>query len=330
MAEDKIPTTSNKVNLRIRHMETLMPPTEEEILNGELRKLALKNDMLKESISEFFATFLLVFLGDCVIATLMFARADNVGLAAAPLGWGLALMVAVAVTGRASGCHANPAVTLAFATVGKIKLNRVLPYFLAQYLGALTAAVLVFAVYYDSIGDFDGGERLVPPHLNATAQIFATYPPPHVSLWAAFVDQVIATAILLMAVVAIIDPKNLSTHKGLYPLLIGLALGAIVYALPYNCMAPLNPARDLSPRLFTLMAGYGLEVFSHRNYGYFIIPIIAPHIGAVIGVWLYKLAIEIHLPENKSSTGAFRMRETSEESENLDEDPKEPLIHIER
>lgn len=67
--------------------------------------------------------------------------------------------------------------------------------------------------------------------------------------------------LLMMAIVAVTDPHNMTIPKGSYPLTIGLSLAAIIFAFPLNCGAPLNPARDLSPRLFTAFAGWGKDVF---------------------------------------------------------------------
>ncbi|TKR57440.1 hypothetical protein L596_030707 [Steinernema carpocapsae] len=61
----------------------------------------------------------------------------------------------------------------------------------------------------------------------------------------------------------------------------------------------MNPARDFAPRLFTYFAGYGVEVFSYKNYTWFWIPIVAPMIGSLIGGWGYQLAIGIHLDDEE-------------------------------
>ncbi|XP_035234046.1 aquaporin-10-like, partial [Stegodyphus dumicola] len=205
--------------------------------------------------------FSLQLIGNGVIATLVFSDAGNIGAVAGPLGWGVALMVAIAVTGGVSGCHANPAVSLAFATVGKLPWKKVMPYIFAQYAGAFVSAIVLFTVYLEAFYHFSGDLREIPPNASATAQIFATYAPEHVSNWTAFGDQVLGTMLLMMAVVAVTDPHNMAIPKGSYPLVIGLSLSAIIFAFPLNCGAPLNPARDLGPRVFTALAGWGSNVF---------------------------------------------------------------------
>lgn len=264
----------------------------QERLNG----MRCKNDLLREAFAEFLGTLLLTLLGDAVIAVLTLNNAGNVSGIVGPIGWGLALMLSICVTGGVSGCHANPAVTLALATVGKTPWRKVPVYFLSQYVGAFFGSVLLYAIYYEAIHHFDGGNHEIPPHPSATAQIFATYSEPHVGILTTLGDQVVGTAILLMAIVSVTDPYNMTVPKGSFPFVLGLCLAAIIFAFPYNCGAPLNPARDLSPRIFTAIAGWGKAVFSFRDYSYFWVPIVGPHIGAVIGVWAYKLLIEQHWP----------------------------------
>lgn len=73
--------------------------------------------------------------------------------------------------------------------------------------------------------------------------------------------QVIATAALVLCILAIVDKKNIGPPKGMEPLLIGFTILAIGVSMGFNCGYPINPARDLGPRLFTAVAGWGVEVF---------------------------------------------------------------------
>ncbi|XP_015913712.1 aquaporin-9 isoform X3 [Parasteatoda tepidariorum] len=270
-------------------------------LNDKLNTMKLKSDVMREALAEFLGTFILVLFGNAVNAVLVFNKSSS--SVAGPLGWGVSLMVAIAVTGGVSGCHANPAVTLAMASIGKFKWKKIMPYFFAQYFGAFVASIVLYTVYLESFSNFDGGHREVPPNKTATAQIFATYAADHVSVYTALGDQIVSSMVFIMAIVAITDPHNMSIMKGQYPLVIGLALSATIFAFPLNCGAPLNPARDLAPRIFTALAGWGKEVFSFREYNFFWVPVIGPHVGGILGAWIYRLCIELHWPVDSYDFG---------------------------
>ncbi|XP_023227426.1 aquaporin-7-like [Centruroides sculpturatus] len=167
---------------------------------------------------------------------------------------------------------------------------------LSQYLGAFLSAAILFLVYRDGIEAFDKGIRSVPPNSNATANIFSCFPQEYASTFTCVMDQIVSTGLLLAAVCSTIDERNMSVPKGMAPLMIGLTLCGIMMGFGSNCGAPLNPARDLGPRIFTAMAGWGTEVFSVRDYNWFWIPVIGPHIGAILGVWIYSFAVEVHWP----------------------------------
>ncbi|XP_076354758.1 aquaporin-9-like [Tachypleus tridentatus] len=263
--------------------------------SGYLGHIRIKSDLLRQCLSEFIGTLILVLFGDSILAVVILGKIGSAGAVAVPLGWGLGLMIGIAVSGGVSGGHLNPAVTIAFATVGKFKWRKIPAFLASQYLGGFAAAALVFFVYEGAFENFDGGFRSVIGE-NATAHIFATYPQEFVHTGNGLIDQILGTFLLMIAISAIIDDKNMNIAQGLQPLLIGLSLTAIINCFGFNCQASLNPARDLSPRIFTAMAGWGIEVFSFRNYNWFWVPVIGPHIGAVIGVWIYRLMIELHWP----------------------------------
>ena len=91
------------------------------------------------------------------------------------------------------------------------------------------------------------------------------------------------------------------------PLFVGVTVLGLGLSLGYNTGCPINPARDLGPRIFTLLAGWGPGVFTEYNH-WWIIPVLACHVGALAGAWAYYLAVEVNWPleeeENYDSVGA--------------------------
>ena len=93
------------------------------------------------------------------------------------------------------------------------------------------------------------------------------------------------------------------------PLFVGVTVLGLGLSLGYNTGCAINPARDLGPRVFTLVAGWGPGVFTEYNH-WWVVPVIACHVGALAGAWIYYLAVEINWPleeeeeENYDSVGA--------------------------
>jgi len=215
-------------------------------------------------------------------------------------GWCIGAVLGLLLSSEVSGGHINPAVTVALATLGKFPWRKVPLYLLAQYLGAFLGSVIVFLVYWEAIVFYEhdrGGYRVTPD----TAAIFGTYPGHHLTLWGGVTDQLVATALLLICICAIQDRNNMKVSKQVIPFFIGLTILAIGVCFGYNCGYAINPARDLGPRLFSLMSGWGLDVFTKPSYYWWIVPVITTHIGAILGAWIYYLAIEVNWPPADSS-----------------------------
>lgn len=257
-------------------------------------KLKIKSELGRALVGEFLGTAVLVLVIGCVVAQSVLPRPSLNALINVNVGVGLGIVFGIAICARVSGGHINPAVSLMFLTFGQINALRFVLYALVQTAGAFVGAALAFVVYFDAIRNFDGGERQVYGS-RATAQIFASYPNTHVGWFTGLLDQVIATALFCMFIAHITDKRN-HYPSWTQPLVIGTVFVMIGTCFAYNAGYPCNPARDFGPRLFTLFAGYGFEVFSYRNYCWFWIPIIGPLIGGVLGGWIYRLAIGIHIP----------------------------------
>src|SRR6266566_7715668 len=162
----------------------------------------------------------LILFGDGVVATVFLYANLGAGGAASPfaqewiviiLGWGLAVMLGIYVAGAISGAHINPAVTLALAATGRHPWGKVLPYWLAQVLGAFVAGGILYFVYQGAlvhalalnhltIGDIAQG-----PTFGGYGWIFYTFPKGFVGTFGAFGDEFIGTALLVGLILVIID-----------------------------------------------------------------------------------------------------------------------------
>jgi MIP family channel proteins len=246
----------------------------------------------REAAAEFLGTFILIMFGVGVVAQTVLSKGANGSFLAINIGWGLAVMLGVYAAAGVSGAHLNPAVTLALALTRGFPWSKVAPFIAAQMSGAFAAAAVVYVTYYEAFTAFDGGVRqVVGPQ--GTAGIFATYPQPFLSIMGGFIDQVVGTALLMATILAVTDQRNNATPAWLTPIVVGGIVVAIGVAFGFNAGYAINPARDLGPRLFTAVGGWGGDVFSAAG-GWWWVPVLAPCVGAVAGALTYDFAIAKH------------------------------------
>ncbi|XP_028408484.1 aquaporin-3-like isoform X2 [Dendronephthya gigantea] len=259
-----------------------------------LRKLRLNTpEWVREALAEFMGTFILLVYGNASVAQSVLSEGEAGEFLSVNFSWGMAVTMGVYWAGSISGAHINPAVTLAFASVQRFPLWKVPIYIISQMLGGIISAAFVYAIYFDAIEHFDGGTRQVLGS-KGTAGIFATYPKDFVTNMTGFWDQFFSTAMLVALLFALIDKKNGSKpNSGLAPLIIGFIVFLIGMTFGFNCGYAINPARDLGPRIFTAMAGWGSEVFTAHNHWAWIPPI-ACSLGGIVGAYLYIFTVEIH------------------------------------
>jgi MIP family channel proteins len=248
----------------------------------------------REAAAEFLGTFILIAFGVGVVAQTVLSRGSAGSFLAINIGWGLAVMLGVYVSAGVSGAHLNPAVTLALAITRGFPWPKVAPYILAQLAGAFVAAAVVYLTYREAFNAFDGGVRQVGG-AQGTAGIFATYPQPFLSIAGGFVDQVVGTALLMATIMSVGDQRNNAPPGWMAPVLVGGIVTAIGVAFGFNAGYAINPARDLGPRLFTAVAGWGSPVFSAGG-GWSWVPVVAPCIGAVAGAYIYDSLIARNHP----------------------------------
>jgi MIP family channel proteins len=244
--------------------------------------------------AECLGTFLLIVFGVGSVAQMVLSHHTLGTTLSVNIGWGLAVTMGAYASAAISGGHLNPAVTVAFAALRGFPWTRVVPYVLAQMVGAFLASAVVYVTYREALDAFDQGVRAVGGP-TGTAGIWATYPQAYLSLAGGFVDQVVGTALLVAGLFALTDAKSAALPNYLVPIAVGLLVLLIGATFGMNAGYAINPARDLGPRLFTAVAGWGGEVFRAGN-GWWWVPIAAPLLGGVIGGLAYDLLITRQRP----------------------------------
>ncbi|XP_056266935.1 aquaporin-7 [Pseudoliparis swirei] len=276
-------------------MKDLEPP-----VSGRTRARAagprvwIKNQAVRVGLAETLCTYVMMVLGLGSVAQVVTGRGAFGQYLSINVGFGLGVAMGVHVGGKVSGAHMNAAVSFAQCVLGRLRWRLLPLYVAAQLLGSFLAAGTVYGVYYEAIHDFCGG-NLTVTGATATAGIFATYPAPYLSLRAGFLDQVFGTAVLLLGLTALADRRNQPAAPGGEPLAVGLLVLVIGVSLGSNSGYAINPTRDIAPRVFTAIAGWGGEVFRSGS-GWWWVPLVAPPIGGVLGAGLYRLLVEMHHP----------------------------------
>jgi len=234
-------------------------------------------------MAELIGTMLLILLGDGVVANVLLndTKGNNSGWIVITTAWGLAVFVGVTVAGPVSGAHLNPAVTIGLAIAGKFAWANVGSYILAQMLGAMLGAFLVWLMYYDHF------QKTNDPGF--VLAVFCTGPA--VRNYLSNIISEIIGAFVLIFVVFYITGAEITPSKtpiglgsvGAIPVaflvwVIGLSLGGTTgYAI--------NPARDLGPRI--MHAILPIKSKGTSDWAYAWIPILGPIIGAAIAALLY-------------------------------------------
>jgi len=253
----------------------------------------------QEFLAELLGTMVLILFGCGVVAmVVLFGSTPAIpgevvkgGYTNIVLGWGLAVTMGIYVSGTISGAHLNPAVTLAMAVTGRLPWSKVFHYWVAQFIGAFLGAALVFAVYYPKWIQVDA-------NLDHTTGIFSTFPAVP-GFWPGFFDQVVGTALLLGMILAVVDKLNAAPGSNLGPFIVGLIVVAIGISFGGMYGYAINPARDMGPRLFALVAGFKNNGFTMIDATtgqaaasiIWFVPVIGPLVGGVLGALAYDFTI---------------------------------------
>ena len=222
-------------------------------------------------IAEAYGTFLLTFVGATAITVAsdakVFSAGQSLGLGFIGLAHGLALAAGIASVGSISGGFFNPAVTVAMWAGGRFPGSRVLPYFVAQFAGAILAAAVEFVIVGMSAASLPG------------VDLGSNIPNLSLPVLSSVIAEVVGTTFLAMAVLGSTDRDSQGIAWGTSA--IGLVLAASIWALGAVSGASLNPARSFGPALVSLL-------FSTQPMQYYPIYLVCPIVGGFLAAVLYR------------------------------------------
>ncbi len=222
--------------------------------------------MLKKTAAEFFGTFWLVF-GGCGSAVLAAAFPQlGIGFAGVALAFGLTVLTMAYAVGHISGGHFNPAVTLGLWAGGRFSLRDVLPYILAQVIGGIAAAGVLYLIA-------SGNANFDVTASGFAANGYGEHSPGEYSLLAAIIAELVLTAFFLIVIHGATDKR---APAGFAPIAIGLALTLIhLISIPVTNTS-VNPARSTAVAIF--QGTWALE----QLWVFWLVPLIGGIIGGVI------------------------------------------------
>jgi glycerol uptake facilitator protein len=235
-------------------------------------------------VAEIIGTMLLVLLGNGVVANVVLkkTKGNSSGWIVITAGWAFAVFVAVTVAGPISGAHINPAVTIGLAIAGKFAWNQVAYYIVAQMIGAMLGAFLVWLFNKDhfAITDNEGGKlacfSTIPAIRNYSSNL---------------ISEIIGTFVLIFVIFHIAGPElTLSADSAakiglgtIGALPVAILVWAIGLSLGGTTGYAINPARDLGPRIMHAI----LPVKGSSDWSYAWIPVVGPIVGAAIAAGLH-------------------------------------------
>jgi glycerol uptake facilitator protein len=235
-------------------------------------------------IAEILGTMLMILLGNGVVANVVLkgTKGNNSGWMVISTAWGFAVFVGVTVAGPISGAHLNPIVTLGLALIGKFAWSQVASYIIAQMIGAMLGAFLVWLSHKEHFAATeDEGAKLA---------CFCTGPAIR-KYSSNLMSEIIATFVLIFTIFYIAGPElKMSSDSGaaiglgtIGALPVAILVWAIGLSLGGTTGYAINPARDLGPRLMHAI----LPIKGNNDWAYAWVPIIGPIIGSCLAAALY-------------------------------------------
>lgn len=265
----------------------------------------------REFIGEVLGTFILIIFGlSAGAVAILFDGYQSIMQIA--IAWGIAVMLAVYLTRHLSNAHINPAVTLAMVVSGRMPIKKLIPYWIAQLIGAFLGGLTLYMLFSPSIEAFEQANEIVRGSYDSitTAKMFGEfYQMPNntavVSLPLAIASEAFGTFLLLLFVLGFTEDANVGRpHNSMAPVFIGIAVTIIICLIAPLTQCGINPARDFGPRLVAWMMGWGDAAFPDKVGGFFWVYILGPCIGAVVAALFFDRIVAPALKK----TGQKRFR----------------------
>ncbi len=228
--------------------------------------------------AEIIGTAILILLGGGVCANVLLnnTKGNKAGWIVVTFGWGMGVFTAVFTVSSFSGAHINPAVTIGLAAAGKFSWALVPQYILAQMIGAMIGATLVWIHYRQHFANTE--EKELKLYVFVTTPQYRNY-------FDNFISEVIGTFLLVFAVIYIAAPDV--GLGALSALPVALLVFAIGLSLGGTTGYAINPARDLGPRIMHAILPIPNKAKSDWAYAW--VPIAGPVTGALLAAFAYNL-----------------------------------------
>lgn len=256
---------------------------------------------MKDFVGELTGTFVLTLFGCCSVAVAVLFGEYN-SIFQIGLVWGLGVTLAIYLTRNICCAHLNPAVSVAMALAGRLKVRKLPLYIVAQLTGALLAGGVLYGLFSTSISHYEAIHDIVRGTAASvdTARMFGEfYPNPGdatvsvVSLPLAMCAEGFGTFLLVLFIFALTEDCNVGRPSSdLQPVFIGLTVSSIIFFIAPLTQAGLNPARDMGPRLVAYLAGWGDAALPDEAGGWFWVYALAPVIGASLAALFFKYVLE--------------------------------------
>ena len=266
-------------------------------------------EFIPNFLGELLGTAILVFFGcGSVAVTVLFS--SHSGLFQIAAIWGIGVALAIYATRHISCAHLNPAVSIAMVVSNRMVARKLPSYLLGQFSGAFLAAAVLYLLFSGAITHYENINEILRGSRDSirTAMMFGEFYPNlglgyevPITTMNAFLAEMVGTFALVFLIFSLTDGCNVGRpDDSLSPLFIGLSITIIISVIAPLTQAGLNPARDLSPRMFAYLAGWREAAFPDSHWGFLTVYVLGPIAGGILAALSFEKIVK-PVMSNKST-----------------------------